>query len=95
VTLAGALLAATGIGTILSTITNEALYPAERHRSTFADTISSLSGTEPPDSGSVALVAPRRWWPGLARRLGGCVDLEPPVPTSTGPRLSASGSRRR
>lgn len=50
VTLAGALLAATGIGVVLSTITNEALYPAQRHYSTFADTISSLSGTEPPDS---------------------------------------------
>jgi hypothetical membrane protein len=50
VTLAGALLAATGIGIVLSTITNEALYPAQRHYSTFADTISSLSGTEPPDS---------------------------------------------
>ena len=50
VALAGALLAATGIGVVLSTITNEALYPAQRHYSTFADTISSLSGTEPPDS---------------------------------------------
>ena len=29
------------------------------------------------------------------RRLGGCVDLEPPVPTSTGRRLPGSGSRRR
>ena len=53
VTLAGALLAATGIGIVLSTITNEALYPAQRHYSTFADTISSLSGTEPPDSYTV------------------------------------------
>jgi len=53
VTLAGALLAATGIGVVLSTITNEALYPAQRHYSTFADTISSLSGTEPPDSYAV------------------------------------------
>jgi hypothetical membrane protein len=53
VTLAGALFAATGIGIVLSTITNEALYPAQRHYSTFADTISSLSGTEPPDSYTV------------------------------------------
>jgi hypothetical membrane protein len=53
VTLAGALFAATGIGIVLSTITNEALYPASRHYSTFADTISSLSGTEPPDSYTV------------------------------------------
>src|SRR3954447_9067248 len=52
-TLAGALLAATGVGIVLSTITNEALYPAIRHYSTFADTISSLSGTEPPDSYTV------------------------------------------
>ena len=51
--LAGALLAATGVGIVLSTITNEALYPAARHYSTFADTISSLSGTEPPDSYTV------------------------------------------
>ena len=40
-TLAGALLAATGVGIVLSTITNEALYPAARHYSTFADTISA------------------------------------------------------
>ena len=52
-TLAGALLAATGVGIVMSTITNEALYPADRHYSTFADTISSLSGTEPPDSYTV------------------------------------------
>ena len=52
-TLAGALLAATGVGIVLSTITNEALYPADRHYSTFADTISTLSGTEPPDSYTV------------------------------------------
>ena len=31
-------------------ITNEALYPAARHYSTFANTISDLSGTEPPNS---------------------------------------------
>jgi len=53
VTLAGALLAVTGIGMVLSIITNEALYPAERHYSTFANTISALSGTEPPDSYTV------------------------------------------
>ena len=52
-TLAGALLAATGVGIVLSTITNEALYPADRHYSTFADTISNLSGTEPPNSYTV------------------------------------------
>jgi hypothetical membrane protein len=48
--LAGALLALTGIGTILAIITNEAMYPAARHFSTFANTISDLSGTEPPNS---------------------------------------------
>lgn len=47
---AGALLAITGIGMILSIITNEALYPAARHYSTFANSISDLSGTEPPNS---------------------------------------------
>ncbi len=47
---AGALLAITGIGMILCIITNEALYPAARHYSTFANTISDLSGTEPPNS---------------------------------------------
>jgi len=40
-TLAGALLAATGVGIVMSTITNEALYPADRHYSTFADTIAA------------------------------------------------------
>jgi hypothetical membrane protein len=35
---------------ILSIITNEALYPADRHYSTFANSISDLSGTEPPNS---------------------------------------------
>ena len=39
---AGALLSITGIGMILSIITNEALYPAARHYSTFANTISDL-----------------------------------------------------
>jgi hypothetical membrane protein len=48
--LAGALLSITGIGIILSIITNEALYPASRHYSTFGNTISDLSGTEPPGS---------------------------------------------
>lgn len=47
---AGALLSITGIGIILSIITNEALYPAARHYSTFANTISDLGGTEPPNS---------------------------------------------
>ena len=46
----GALLSITGIGIILSIITNEALYPAARHYSTFANTISDLGGTEPPSS---------------------------------------------
>ena len=47
---AGALLSITGIGIILSIITNEALYPVARHYSTFANTISDLGGTEPPNS---------------------------------------------
>lgn len=47
---AGALLSITGIGMILSIITNEALYPAARHYSTFANAISDLGGTEPPNS---------------------------------------------
>lgn len=47
---AGALLSITGIGLILSIITNEALYPTARHYSTFANTISDLGGTEPPNS---------------------------------------------
>lgn len=47
---AGALLAITGIGMILSIFTNEALYPAARHYSTFGNSISDLSGTEPPNS---------------------------------------------
>jgi len=46
----GALLSLTGIGLILSIITNEALYPAARHYSTFTNTISDLGGTEPPNS---------------------------------------------
>jgi hypothetical membrane protein len=49
-TAAGALLSITGIGMILAIITNEALYPAARHYSTFANSISDLSGTEPPNS---------------------------------------------
>jgi hypothetical membrane protein len=48
-TLAGLLLAVTGIGVVLSTITNEALYPAERAYSTSANTISDLGGTLPPN----------------------------------------------
>ena len=47
---AGALLSITGIAVILAIITNEALYPAARHYSTFANTISDLGGTEPPNS---------------------------------------------
>lgn len=47
---AGALLSVTGIAVILAIITNEALYPAARHYSTFANTISDLGGTEPPNS---------------------------------------------
>jgi hypothetical membrane protein len=49
-TLAGLLLTVTGIGIVLSTITNEALYPAERAYSTSANTISDLGGTLPPGS---------------------------------------------
>ena len=48
--IAGALLSITGIGLILSIIVNEALYPATRHYSTFANTISDLGGTLPPNS---------------------------------------------
>ena len=48
--LAGALLSITGIGVLLAIITNEALYPPARHYSTFANTISDLGGTEPPNS---------------------------------------------
>jgi len=48
--IAGALLAVTGIGVLMSIITNEALYPAARHYNTFANTISDLGGTEPPNS---------------------------------------------
>ena len=48
--IAGALLSITGIGVFLAIITNEALYPAARHYSTFANTISDLGGTEPPNS---------------------------------------------
>lgn len=49
-TVAGVLLSLTGIGIIMSTITNEALYPVARHYSTFANAISDLGGTEPPNS---------------------------------------------
>jgi hypothetical membrane protein len=48
--LAGLLLTVTGIGIVMSTITNEALYPAERAYSTNANTISDLGGTLPPNS---------------------------------------------
>jgi hypothetical membrane protein len=47
---AGALLTVTGIGIIMSIITNEALYPRGRHYSTFANSISDLGGTLPPNS---------------------------------------------
>jgi len=47
---AGALLSITGIGVFLAVITNETLYPAARHYSTYANTISDLGGTEPPNS---------------------------------------------
>ena len=50
VRIAGALLALTGIGMLMATITNEALYPAARHYNTFANTISDLGGTIPPHS---------------------------------------------
>jgi len=49
-TLAGLLLTVTGIGIVMSTITNEALYPSERAYSTYANTISDLGGTLPPGS---------------------------------------------
>jgi len=49
-TIAGALLALTGIGTIMAIVTNEALYPADRHYNTFTNSISDLSGTLPPNS---------------------------------------------
>ena len=49
-TIAGALLGFTGIGIVMSILTNEAVYPAARHYSTFANTISDLGGTVPPNS---------------------------------------------
>lgn len=49
-TIAGVLLALTGIGTIMAIITNEALYPVDRHYNTFTNSISDLSGTLPPNS---------------------------------------------
>ncbi len=48
--IAGALLTLTGIGILMAIITNEALYPAARHYNTFANTISDLGGTIPPNS---------------------------------------------
>jgi hypothetical membrane protein len=48
--LAGALMALTGIGVLMAIITDEALYPAARHYTTFANTISDLGGTVPPNS---------------------------------------------
>ena len=56
--ISGALLGITGIGVIMSIITNEALYPAARHYGTFANTISDLGGTIPPNS---FMVEPNRW----------------------------------
>lgn len=47
---AGVLLTSAGIGIIMSIITNEALYPRGRHYSTFANSISDLGGTLPPNS---------------------------------------------
>jgi len=46
--IAGACYATVSIGIVMSIITNEALYP--RRYTTFANTISDLSGTEPPHS---------------------------------------------
>ena len=57
---AGALLSITGIGMILSIITNEALYPAARHYSTFANTISDLGGTVRARTSRMAERASRR-----------------------------------
>jgi hypothetical membrane protein len=57
-TVAGVLLSITGIGMIMSIVTNEALYPLARHYSTFANSISDLGGTEPPNS---YMVEPNRW----------------------------------
>jgi len=51
--IAGVLLALAGIGMIMAIITNEALYPIERHYSTFANSISDLGGTLPPNSYTV------------------------------------------
>jgi hypothetical membrane protein len=48
--IAGAFLAVTGIAMVMSIVTNEALYPAERHYSTNANSISDLGGTLPPNS---------------------------------------------
>lgn len=48
--LAGALMALTGIGVLMAIITDEALYPAARHYTTFANSISDLGGTIPPNS---------------------------------------------
>src|SRR5512132_1027014 len=48
--IAGALLSFTGMGILMSIITNETLYPAGRHYSTFTNSISDLGGTIPPNS---------------------------------------------
>ena len=45
-TIAGVLLALTGIGTIMAIITNEALYPADRHYNTFTNSISDFSSPQ-------------------------------------------------
>jgi hypothetical membrane protein len=71
-TLAGALLSLTGIGIIMSILTNEALYPAERHYSTFANTISDLGGTIPPNS---YMVQPNRAIFIATMALGGAMVL--------------------
>jgi hypothetical membrane protein len=55
--IAGVLLALTGIGMIMSIITNEALYPTDPRYTTFANSISDLSGTRPPNS---LMVEPNR-----------------------------------
>lgn len=69
---AGALLSITGIGMLLSIITNEALYPAARHYSTFANTISDLGGTVPPNS---YMVQPNRLIFIITMAVGGVLVL--------------------
>ncbi len=71
-TIAGALLAFAGIGILMSIITNEALYPAERHYDTFANTISDLGGTIPPNS---YMVEPNRLIFIVTMAVGGALVL--------------------